>query len=134
RRSSDLFGLIVLVGGVGWIIGVIRFVVVAVLTEHVRLLRYIQISWQLGRGRKPGRFIMAFRGGLPAEAIIRSRPLPVRIGFGDQLGVCYGIAFSVGSEFIVSHWSARFLFRAPSPDAHTFDNTRRATSIINLSG
>ena len=82
----------------------------------------MHIGRQLGRGRHPERFIMAFRGGLPAKAIIRSRPLPIRIGFSDQLGeFCYWIAFSAGSEFIVSHWRARFLFRAPSPDAHTFD-------------
>jgi hypothetical protein len=66
--------------------------------------------------RKRGRYVMAFRGGLLAKATIRRRPLPVRIGFSDQLGDfwCW-IAFSAGMEFIVSQWSARFLFRAPSP-------------------
>jgi hypothetical protein len=57
---------------------------------------------------------LAFRGGLLAKAIIRSRPLPVWIGFSDQLGeFCYGIAFSVGSEFIGSHWIARIQFSTP---------------------
>jgi hypothetical protein len=50
------FILILPVGGPKWIIDVIR-IVVAMLITLVRLLRRIQIGRQLGRKRKPGRFI-----------------------------------------------------------------------------
>ena len=73
-------------GGAGLIIDVIRFVVVAVLIKLARLLRCIQIGQQLGRERKSGRFIMAFRGGLPAKATIGRCTIPIRIGLSDQLG------------------------------------------------
>jgi hypothetical protein len=59
-----------------------------------------------GRGRKSGRLITAF--GHPRGSDDQQRS--ARIGFSTG-EFPNGIAFSVGSEFIVGHWSARFLFR-----------------------
>ena len=61
------------------------------LGRKIKLLRR-GLRQALGRS---GRFIMAFRGGLPAKAIIGSRPLPIRIGF------------SVRSEGIQCHESEK---------------------------
>jgi hypothetical protein len=62
------------------IIHVMCFVVVKVLVELESLLRPIQIGRQLGRRRKPGRFIIiANRGGLLAEVTVGMRPLTVNL-------------------------------------------------------
>ena len=120
------FILILPVGGPKWIIDVIR-IVVAMLITLVRLLRRIQIGRQLGRKRKPGRFIIAIRGGLLAEAIISRRAVPVRMSLSNQPGeFCNGIVSSVGSEIVSHRICSDTVFRTSSPDAYALKNTRRA--------
>src|SRR5262249_42447223 len=102
------FPWVFLLGSEGWMIDGKRSVVIAVFAKLTLLPTCIQIGWQLGRRRLPRPFMIAFRGGLLAEAIVGGGAPPTGVGLSKQPSKFFNtIAFSVDLECVLSHWIDR---------------------------